>query len=192
MRGLLMGALLHVNPGPIARLREVTSDPNALSVIVQRITDADTPETLKDIARSLGVPLGKLSEWITEDRERTEQYANALRIASEQAALDSLRIADGIPQQAVDPDGKPLFDSAGNPVLITPDVQRDKLRVDTRMKLASKLAREKFGEMNEVRVSGSVSLISVLSSLPRGNVIDITPEAGAPKKIPEKTADFTI
>lgn len=162
-------ALLHVDQGPIARLREVTADPTTISVIVQRITDADSPETLKEIARAWKVPLGKLAEWITEDRERTEQYANALRISAEQHALETIAIVD-----AATPE----------------DVAVAKLRADTRFRLAAKLAREKFGEMNEVRVSGSVSLISVLSSLPRGNVIDITPEAEVPKKIPEKKEEL--
>lgn len=181
--------MLQVDQGPLARLREATADPSTMSVIVQRITDADEPETLKEIARAWKVPLGRLAEWITEDRERSEQYANALRIAAEQHALDALKIAEGTPRQALDPAGKPLFDEAGKPIVITPDVARDKLRVDTRLKLASKLAREKFGEMNEVRVSGSVSLISVLSSLPRGNVIDVeeVPVEKIPQKIQEKT-----
>ena len=152
----------------LERLRDVVADPNTMSVIVQRITDADEPETLKDIARSWKVPLGKLAEWLTEDRDRAEQYANALRIAAEQHALETIAIVD-----AATPD----------------DVAVAKLRADTRFKLASKLARDKFGEMNEVRVSGAVSLISVLSSLPRGNVIDVTPEESAPKKIPEKIAE---
>lgn len=195
----MSASILYADPGPIARLAEVVADASTMSIIVQRITDADEPESLKDIARAWKVPLGRLSEWITADRERTEQYANALRIAYEQAAFDTVRIADGTPQQAVDPSGKPLFDEVGKPVLITPDVQRDKLRIDTRLKLASKLAREKFGEMNEVRVSGSVSLISVLSSLPRGKVLDaeiVEPAQALPaiekpaEKIPAKNSEL--
>lgn len=159
----------------LQRLDETLADPTTMSVIVQRITDADSPETLKEIARSWKVPHGRLAQWITEDRERSEQYASALRIAAEQAALDTVRIADGEPQQARDVDGKPLVDELGKPVLVAPDVARDKLRIQSRQWLANKLAREKFGEMNEVRHTGSVSLVAVLSSLPRGREIDVTP-----------------
>lgn len=141
--------------GPLARLAECIADPATMSIIVQKITDADSPETLKDIARAWQVPLGRLAEWITEDRERSEQYANALRIASEQLALESIRIADDV------------IPEAGA-------VQKAKLQVDTRLKIASKLAREKFGEAVEHRHTGSVSLIAVLSSMPRGRVVDVT------------------
>lgn len=158
---------MYVDEGPIARLKEAIEDPNMMSIIVQRITDADNPETLKQIAKSRGVPLGRLSEWITADRDRTEQYANALRIASEQYALETISIVD-----AATPE----------------DVAVRKLQADTRFRLASKLAREKFGEMNEVRVSGSVSLISVLSSLPRGRVLDAEViEEKIPEKFQKKT-----
>lgn len=172
----------------LARLAEVIADPNTMSVIVQRITDGDDPETLKQIAKAWQVPAGKLAEWITEDRDRAEKYALALKIAAEQAALDTARISDGVPVQAVDPNGKPLFDETGKPVLIHHDVARDKLRVETRKWLAGKLAREKFGEMNEVKVSGSVSLIAVLSSLPRGRGVDVTPET-VTSALPAPVAD---
>lgn len=185
-----MSAIIHADPGPLARLRDVIADPSTMGVIVQRVTDADQPETLKEIARSWKVPLGKLAEWITEDRERAEQYAGALRIASEQAALDSIRIADSAPQQAVDPAGKPLFDEAGKPILIVPDVQRDKLRVETRKWLAGKLARDKFGEAIEHKHTGSVSLIAVLSSLPRGRVIEQPVTETSVPKLPQKAQDL--
>lgn len=166
----------------LARLADVIADPNTMGVIVQRITDADSPETLRDIARSWEVPLGRLAEWITEDRERAEQYANALRISGEMAALDVVRIADSATAE---------------------DVAARKLQIDARKWYASKLAREKFGEMNEVRVSGSVSLLTVLASLPRGRELDVTLERvtsalPAPvvqetlEKIPEKFSEAEL
>lgn len=155
-----------LDPGPLARFEAVKADPNTMSVIVQRVTDADRPETLKDIARSWKVPLGKLSEWITEDRGRTEQYAAALKVAGETAALEILRIAD---------DAKPE------------DVAVAKLKVEARKWYAGRLARDRFGESQEVRHSGSVSLVAILSSMPKGQVIDVTPEPPAlPENVPSK------
>lgn len=145
----------YTDPGPMARLREVKDDPTTMSVIVQRITDADSPETLKDIARAWKVPAGGLAQWITEDRERSEQYANALRIAADQAALETVRIADAASPETVGV---------------------AKVKIQARQWLAGKLSRERFGEMNEVRHTGQVSLIAVLSSMPRGRGIDVTPE----------------
>lgn len=158
--------------GPLARLDEVKADPTTMGVIVQRITDADEPQTLKDIARAWRVPLGRLAEWITEDRERSEQYANALRIASEQYALESLKIADSAAPEAG-------------------AVQKAKLQVDTRFRLASKLSREKFGEAVEHKHSGSISLISVLAAMPRGRVVDVTP-ATATGALPAPDAELTV
>ena len=164
------------DPGPIARLQALVTQPDTMSIIVQRVTDADDPETLREIAKSWKVPLGRLAEWITEDKDRAEQYANALKIAGEMAALDVLQIAD---------DATPE------------DVAVRKLRIEARKWYAAKLAREKFGEMNEVRHTGSVSLITVLSSL-RGREIDVAPEPPALaetslEKISEKKSEeFTI
>lgn len=134
------------NPGPLARFKEIAADPQTMGVIVQRITDAETPESLKAIAKAWQVPLGKLAEWITEDSERAGQYANALRIAGEQRALEVIEIADSA----------------------TPEnVGVKKLQVEARKWYAGKLARDRFGEMNEVRVTGQVGLVAILSGMPR-------------------------
>jgi hypothetical protein len=110
--------VLHTDPGPLARFRETIEDPTTLSVIVQRVTDG---ETLKDIAVAWKIPYGRLAEWLIEDRERSEQYNQALQIWSDSLAQESVKIADGGTEPG--------------------DVQRDKLRIDTRLKLASKLNR---------------------------------------------------
>jgi hypothetical protein len=152
-----MGAsnMLHVDPGPLARFRETIEDPTTLSVIVQRVTDG---ETLKEIATAWKIPYGRLAEWLIEDRERSEQYNQALQIWSDSLAQESVKIADEGGSEAG-------------------EVQRDKLRIDTRLKLAGKLNRPRYGDAVEHKHTGSVSLIAVLSSLPRGRVVDVTPEA---------------
>ncbi len=143
------------DPGPMARFEDVIEKPDTLSIIVQRITDADKPETLKEIARAWQVPHGKLAEWITEDRERAEKYANALKVAGEAAAHDVVRIADGASVE---------------------DVAVRKLQIDARKWYAGKVSRERFGESQEVRHTGSVSLVAILSSMPRVER-DVTPPA---------------
>ena len=183
-----MALTLAADPGPLARLREVTADPHAMSIIVQRITDADAPETLRDIAKSWRVPLGQLSLWITEDAARAEQYASALKLAGEMAALDVVKISD----------------------IATPeDVQVRKLQIDARKWYSAKLSRERFGESTEIKHTGNVSLLAVLAGIPKGATeIDVTPvqasDAGgrvlggitigpaqeAPEKISEKSVDF--
>lgn len=155
------------DPGPLARLEAVKADPLTMSVVVQRITDADAPETLKDICRAWRVPYGKFCEWILDDRERAEKYSAALRFVAEAEAHAALAIADGV---------EPERDA----------VAKAKLQIDTRMRLASKWARDRYGESSEVRHTGQVSLVAVLSSLPRGRQIDVTPT------LEEDTATLTL
>jgi hypothetical protein len=82
-----------------------------------------------------------------------------------------------------------IADDGGSPE--AGEVQRDKLRIDTRLKLASKLNRARYGDAVEHKHTGSVSLIAVLSSLPRGRVIDARRRSQRPrkasKKFPKKT-----
>jgi hypothetical protein len=159
----------------MARLREVIAHPDTMGVIVQRITSAEHPETLRDIARAWQVPPGKLAEWITEDRVRSEQYANALRFAGEQAALETVKIAD---------ESRPE------------DAAKTKIQVQTRQWLAGRLARDRFGDSTEVKHTGAVSLIAVLSGIPRAAAIDVTPtpvlENVPAEKSPEKSKTHEV
>jgi hypothetical protein len=147
--------VIHVDPGPLARFREVIEDASTMGLIVQRVTDG---ETLKDIARAWSIPYGRLAEWIVEDRTRSEQFNQALAIWADSLAHESVQIADEGGAEAG-------------------EVQRDKLRIDTRLKLAGKLNRPRYGDSTEIKHTGTVSLIAVLSSLPRGRVLDALPES---------------
>src|SRR3990167_5997418 len=123
------------NPGPMARLEELTAPGVAgetMGMLVQRLTDG---KTLKEIATSLEVPYGKLAEWVTEDATRAEQYARASRIWVDGLARETVRIADDTP---------PLKGAA----------QVAKLQIDTRLRLASKLDRGTYGD--QVAISGRI------------------------------------
>lgn len=122
------------DPGPMARLAEMLAEPDCMSVIVQRLTDVEHPETLEDIARSRKVPYGRLSAWITESRERTEQYANAMRIRAEMLAQQTVSIADG----------------AGD---TKAELTKAKLRIDTRLKMAGHLKPDTYGNTSDVNVN---------------------------------------
>lgn len=160
----MSAVLTRPDPGPMQRFREVIAEDATIGVIVQRLTDG---ETLRDIAKAWQVPYGKLAEWMVEDRERSEKYNAALKIWADSLAQECVRIADE-QAEVVKRDGS-SFD---------PDVPRDKLRIDTRLKLAGKWNRERYGDQTDLKVSGHVSLITVLGSLPRGReAIDVTPIA---------------
>ena len=125
-----MGVAELPDVGPMARFEEMIADPFAMSVVVQRVTDG---ETLAQIAKSRGVPYGKLAEWITEDAGRCEQYARATRLAMDLIAREVVAIADEAGETKV-------------------GVSKAKLRVDTRMRLAGKLYREQYGDASQVSV----------------------------------------
>ena len=94
-----------------------------MAVIVQRLTDG---ETLKEIAIAWQIPYGRLAEWIVEDRERSTKYNAALAIWADSIAQECVSIADG----GIEGESH----------------HRDKLRIDTRLKLASKWDRNRYGD----------------------------------------------
>ena len=167
-----MSAVIAPDPGPLARFRVVVEDPETMAILAQRLTDG---ETLRDISKSWKVPYGKLCEWITEDRQRAEQYSAALRFAAESFVHEVVVIADSVVEDKQ-------------------AIAKARLRISAREWVAGKWDRSKYGDSAEVRHTGSVSLMAVLSSLPRGEV-DITPavpalEAPAPEaeNVPQKNS----
>ena len=116
-----MVTTITTDPGPLARFKAVIADENTISVLVQRLTAG---ETLKDIAKAWQIPYGKLAEWITEDRDRAAKYSAALAIW-----------ADALAQECVD-----IADHG------TDSHHRDKLRIETRLRLAGKWDRQRYGD----------------------------------------------
>lgn len=146
------------DPGPLARFAEVTENPSTMPILAQRLSEG---ETLKEIAKDWEIPYGRLAQWVIEDRERSEQYNVALKIWADSLAQECVSISDE--QNMVTTERGTTFD---------PDVPRDKLRIETRLKLAGKWDRNRYGEQTKHEHTGSLSLISVLSSIPRGEVFE--------------------
>ncbi len=167
------------DPGPIARFNEMVENTTTMPILVQRLSEG---ETLKQIAKDWEVPYGRLAQWVIEDRERSEQYNVALKIWADSLAQECLAISDE--QAEVEKRDGTTFD---------PDVPRDKLRIDTRLRLAGKWDRNRYGEQTKLEHSGSLSLISVLSSIPRGDVFENEPAAvAAPARALPKPAEGVI
>lgn len=126
------------DPGPLARLDEVKADTAAPSVIFQRLCER---ETLAQIAKAWGLPKGRFFEWFTT--EHAPLYDAALKVLAGELAFESLDIADE-QAEVVKKDGS-KFD---------PEVPRDKLRVDTRLRLASHLDRARYGAAKDAAGGG--------------------------------------
>lgn len=115
----------------------------AEEVIFQRVAEG---ETLKAICRSRRWPYSIVARWVGETPSVFKAYEFALRLWADSLATETPGIAD---------DADPT------------EVGHAKLRVDARMKLASRLDRARYGD--KVEVSGEVrhthSLIGILSGL---------------------------
>lgn len=120
-----------VDLGPMARLESVKADPAAPSVIFQKLTDTDAPATLQQIAREWALPKGRFVEWFTV--EHANLYDTALKVLADSLAHDALAKADA----CKDKDDAPAA----------------KLQVDTRLKLASKWDRPRYGEKQDLNVN---------------------------------------
>lgn len=105
------------------------ADPSTVSVIVQRVADG---ERLKEICRSRGWPYALVAQWVATQEEVAKAYEQALRLAADDLAQETVGIADG-----ADPE----------------TVGVAKLQVDTRLKLSGKLYRERYGEQVQHNVT---------------------------------------
>ena len=89
-----------------------------------------------------------INDWIATDREGfADQYARARDVGLDVMADELLQISD---EQAV------VYTKTG--AAFDPDVQRDRLRVDTRKWYLSKLAPKRYGDKLQVEHSGNVSI----------------------------------
>jgi hypothetical protein len=157
-----------IDPGPLARLDHVIAQPDTMSVIVQRLTDG---EPLRAIARAWKVPYGRLAEWIVEDVDRTAAYERALRIWADSLAQEAVAIADEQAEVV-----------KGNGETFDPNVARDKLRIETRLRLAGKWDRQRYGERLQHQHTGAAPRLEIIishESMEGGRVLEGTPVASA-------------
>lgn len=120
-----------VDAGPMARLEVVVARPENAVVVFQRVCEG---ETLKEIAKAWGVPVGRFTQWYAT--EHGDLYDAALRVRADQLAHEALERADGADAETVGP---------------------AKLQVDTRLKLAGKWDRARYGEMVKVEKTVTVT-----------------------------------
>ncbi len=122
-----------------------------------------TPELLDEICRLLseGQSLRKICladempdlrtvmRWLDSDADFCQQYARARELQQEHYADEIMEIADEPPPMAATKFGEAVDSGA---------VQHQRLRVDTRKWLMSKLAPKKYGDKLDVDHRGTVAL----------------------------------
>ncbi|MDG3582037.1 hypothetical protein [Galbibacter pacificus] len=86
-----------------------------------------------------GISWTTFYEWIDENPKKAEQYSRAIEIRAEKMAEELLDIADATADDIItDKDGKEIINHHV--------VNRDKLRVDTRKWLMSKMFAKKYSD----------------------------------------------
>lgn len=119
-------------------------------------------ESLRKAAKAQGTSLPAFLDWCNARPELADQYARAMATRMELMAEEILEISDeSITTVNYDGDNVELsLDSTA--------VQRNRLRVDTRKWLMSKMAPKKYGDKMDVNHAGTVSLAHELAKLGGG------------------------
>jgi hypothetical protein len=127
--------------------------PALFTSICDRISQG---ESLRGVCRDPEMPhKSTVLRWLRERPELRDQYTNARDDLMEYWASDILEIADDGTL-----DTMPGLNKYGDEVQVPnhANVQRDRLRIDSRKWLLSKLAAKKYGDRMEVDVSGEVGV----------------------------------
>ena len=92
--------------------------------------------------------------WLREDEAKLEQYARATEIRADVMATEILTICDATKNDII-------VDENGNPITNHNVIQRDRLRVDTRKWLMSKMQPKKYGDKAQLdHTTGGEKLIN--------------------------------
>lgn len=152
----------------VARFAAMTAPDRAdrtLDEVIQRMLGAGASgrcESYIEVCRDMDVPSGRFLLWVKADVERYRAFNEALEMQVRLGALEAREIADGKPMAVMGPDGSPLFDEEGMPVVTRNEVARDKLRADVRFRLAAFHAPETYVERRELKVDLNVDLAARL------------------------------
>lgn len=138
-------------------------------------------ESIKDICDSADMPNARtVREWIVKYPDEGPQYARARDLQAEAMADEILKISD---------------DSTGDTYTVIENgrevtkvdqenINRSRLRVDSRKWLLSKMSPRKYGDRVEVEHSGTVNTgmtvtVNVIPAKPEPAPIDVEPEKPA-------------
>ena len=113
-------------------------------------------EILRDDQRDFDYT--QLLRWIHKDPMRKSRYYEAQEIGSEMIAAEILEIADGVNDSGV-----------------PEDVQRSKLRIDSRQFLIKTWNRKRFGDVKTIELNQNISITAALEQATQrlaGRVID--------------------
>lgn len=124
---------------PKRRAKYTAEERNAVADQILELMKLGPAESLADACRQSGVSVGQFLTWVEkDDKELKDKYARARVALMDRMAEGLIDIADT--QPALLPNG--AIDSAA--------IAHQKLRIDTRKWLLSKLAPKKYGDKLEL------------------------------------------
>lgn len=122
-------------------------------ILLNKLFDEIIVEISEEGKSAISALKGKMSVStffeLLKNEEKSNRYARATEIRAEQIANETIEISDNIGGDLITlPDGREVVDNAV--------IQRDRLRVDTRKWLLSKLQPKKYGDKIDIEHSGEV------------------------------------
>jgi hypothetical protein len=108
-------------------LEIVKNDPMTMEIVIQRVLDG---ESLRQIATAWDLPVTRFVKWISDDDARLASYEGALRVRADELVHEALITAE-----------------TGE------DIARDKLVIDTGLKIAAMWDKNRYG--NEKTLGGT-------------------------------------
>ena len=159
-----MGVLTKTGHEKLAELAAEHGDEWVKDLVVTGLMDG---KIVWKIAHDLGMPYICLWMWIEE--HCLAEYEAALRARADQKAHEALEIAD-------DGSNDTYTDAEGNVRVDTDVVSRSKLRVETRLRLAAKWDRKRYGDAKESGSRGITVVVqreAVLLDDGHGGVLEI-------------------
>jgi hypothetical protein len=126
-------------------------------------------KSLRNSCEAHNVSSGAFMLWVSEDRNLAEQYKAAREAMIDKIADDTVALADADPERG--PDGK--VDSGW--------VSNQRLKIDTRKWLLSKLAPKKYGD--RIEVSGDADNPLKIERIERVVVGEVIEQRALSKKV---------
>jgi len=117
---------------------DIITDPQIMDVIYYRITEG---ESLSELAKAWEVPYGKLSRWLYDDEGRSVRFAQALEARAHALAEEAIKIVDEVD------------------IYIPASIQAAKLQAETRLKVAGKWDRKRYGDEKAAASIGNVTVV---------------------------------
>lgn len=127
---------------PAQQLEEAQFEASFENILDKIAGGGNLKDILEDDIRQLDH--SRMRRWILRDTKRKAKYHEAQEIGAELIADEIIGIADG-----------------GNSM---EDVQRSKLRIDTRWKLLTVWNRRRYGEVKQVEINQSISISDALNA----------------------------